>query len=89
MKGVVSLNSEKTRASLFAIVAAYLLHLAYELFQSRQDTDTTMTPGMRYLFMGLFVVAAIGLIVYAIHAWRHSTQEEEEQQRKRDEHTMK
>lgn len=83
------MNSEKTRASLFAIVAAYLLHLAYELFQSRLDPDTTMTPVLRYLFIGIFALAAIGLIVFAIHTWRHSTQEEEEDQRKRDEHTMK
>lgn len=72
-----------------AVVAAYLLYLAYQLFEARLDTDTTMTPTVRFLCIGLFVLAAIGLIVYAVHTWRHSTQEEEDEQRKRDEHTMK
>ena len=89
MEGVVPLNSEKNRASLVAVVAAYLLYLAYQLFEARLDTDTTMTPTVRFLCIGLFVLAAIGLFVYAIHTWRHSTQEEEDEQRKRDEHTMK
>lgn len=88
--GVFRLNSGKTRASLFGIVALYLLHLAYELFESRVDPNTTMTPFARIMFIALFVIASVCLIVYAVRVWRRSGQDEEEQkQSEQDEQNMK
>ena len=83
------MNNGKTRSSLIGIVGAYLLYIAYELFQGRAETDTTMTPAARIFFIALFVLAGIGLLVYAVFMWRRSAKDEEEQKRKQDENALK
>ena len=83
------MNNGKTRASLLGLVAAYLLYLSYELFAARADTNTTMTPAARTLFIILFVLAAVALAVYAVHVWRHSDEEERQERRRDDENTLK
>ena len=50
------LNSDKTRSTLFGVIAAYFLYLCYGLFRDRHDTNTTMTPMIRWLFLILFAV---------------------------------
>ena len=72
------MNNGKTRSSLMAIVAAYLLYTAYELYQGRGNPDTTMTAPVMYLFIALFALAAAGLLVYAWRLWRQSGKQEEE-----------
>lgn len=71
-----------------AIVAAYLLHLAYQLFQGRNDPNTTMAPAVVYLFVALFALAAAGLIVYAWRLWK-SAPKEEEPSREENENSLK
>ena len=71
------------------IVALYLLYISYELFQGRDDTNTTMTPAARILFIVLFVVAAIALLCYTIHIWRQSAKEDEQEQPKDDPNSLK
>ena len=66
------LNNDKTRSTLFGVIAAYFLYLCYGLFRDRHDTNTTMTPGIRWLFLALFAVAGIGLGLYAIRLWKQS-----------------
>ena len=80
------MNAGKTRASLYIIVAGYLLYQAYGLYQERSDPDTTMSPAMMILFIVLFVLAAAGLAAYAISTWRQSTREEKDHQ---DENSLK
>ena len=70
------LNSKKTRASLFGIAAFYLLYLAYGLFKDRRQTDTSMSPAARILFIAFFMLAAIALIVYAVREWLKADREE-------------
>ena len=74
------LNNGKNRASLLGVVALYLLYLSYELFQGRNDPNTTMTPAARILFIALFVISAGGILFYAFRVWQRSGQEEDEQQ---------
>ena len=81
------MNREKTRSSLLGVAGGYLMYLAYELFRDRGNADTTMTPAARVLFIALFVLAGAGLIVYALHEWRHSGKEEEKP--KEDENSLK
>ena len=57
------MNSGKTRASLMGIVGIYLLNLAYELFRDRNQ-ESAMTMPVRILFIVLFLVFAVGLMVY-------------------------
>ena len=82
------MNNGKTRASLLAIAAVYLLHLAYELFQDRGNTETTMSPAARILFIVLFAAAAAGLLIYAYRIWQNSKKEQPPPQQK-DEDSMK
>lgn len=74
------MNNGKSRAGLLAVAAGYLLYLSWELFDHRGDTETTMTPFMRWLFIGLFVIAAAGIGVYAFRVWKDGGKEEERKQ---------
>ena len=69
------LNNDKTRSTLFGVIAAYFLYLCYGLFRDRHDTDTTMTPVIRWLFLILFAVAAVWLGLYALRLWKQSESE--------------
>ena len=69
------LNSDKTRSTLFGVIAAYFLYLCYGLFRDRHDTNTTMTPVIRWLFLILFGVAGICLGLYALRLWKQSESE--------------
>ena len=71
------MNNGKNRASLLGVVAVYLLYLSYELFQGRNDPNTTMTPTARILFIVFFILAAAGLLVYAVRVWKRSGEEEQ------------
>ena len=83
------MNNGKTRSTLLAIVSAYLLYTAYELFQGRAETDTTMTPAARLIFIILFVLSNEDLIINTIHVWKQSGKEETERQSKEDMHHLK
>ena len=74
------MNKEKTRASLYGIVAAYLLYNAYGLWQGRGDPDTTMKPWVAILFIVLFAVCAAGLLALAWRTWRRSKDEDASQE---------
>ena len=80
------MNNKKSRAGLLAVAAGYLLYLSWQLFEHRGDTDTTMTPFMRYLFISFFVIAAAGIGVYAFLVWKAGGKEEE---RKQDDEAIK
>ncbi len=79
------MNSEKTRSTLMGIVGAYLIYTAWQLFQGRNDPDTTMTLGIMILFVVLFVIAGAGLVVYAVILWKKGMREEKEENEARDE----
>ena len=66
------LNNDKTRSTLFGVIAAYFLYLCYGLFRDRHDTNTTMTPVIRWLFLALFAAAAVWLGLYALCLWKQS-----------------
>ena len=83
------MNNYKPRSSLMGVVAAYLLYTAFELYQGRNNPDTTMTPAVMILFIVLFVIAAGALIVYAYRLWKRGTQEEKEKAREDDPDSMK
>ena len=63
------MNREKTRSTLIGIVGAYLVYTAYQLFQGREDPQTTMSPAVMILFIALFVLAGAALVVYAVRLW--------------------
>ncbi len=71
----------KNRAYLIGIVGAYLIYIAYQLYQGRSDPDTTMTPAVMILFIVFFVLAGAGLLVYAVRVWRTADREQKENQK--------
>ena len=74
------MNSGKSRATLLGVVGAYVLYLAYQLFEGRDQTDTTMSPGARYAFIALFVLCGLAVLVYALRVWKKSGEEEKQQE---------
>ena len=71
------------------VVAAYLIYISYDLFDHRQDTDTTMSPAARYLFIGLFVLAAVAIAVYGFRVWKDSKKDQPDPPQKQDDSSMK
>ena len=68
----------KNRSYLMGIAGGYLLYIAYQLFESRGDQNTTMTPFVRIAFIVFFVLAGIGLLVFAFRLWFAANKEEKE-----------
>ena len=84
------LNNGKTRSSLLGIVGAYLIYIAYELWQDLGNTETTMTTPARIVFMALFVLCGAALLVYAVIVWRRAEdQKEEDEKPPEDENSLK
>ena len=83
------MNNGKTRASLLGIAGLYLLYISYELFQGRHETETTMTPLVRWLFIALFVIAAAFVLAYAWRIWKRSKQEDENPPSRDDRDSLK
>ena len=79
------MNGEKTRSCLMGIVGGYLIYTAWQLYQGRNDPDTTMTIGIMILFMALFVIAGIALMVYAVLLWKKGMTEDKEEKRAKEE----
>ena len=82
------MNNGKNRASLIGVVAAYLVYTAWELFQGRNNPDTSMAPAVAVLFAALFTLAAAGLLVMACRIWKRSEKEEAEE-KKEDPNSLK
>lgn len=84
------MNSGKTRSTLLGVVGGYLLYTAYELFDARGDTNTTMTMTARILFIALFALAGAALVVYACMVWKRALKEEDEKKKtEQDENSLK
>lgn len=83
------MNNGKTRASLLGVAALYLLYICYELYQSRDDPNTTMTPAVRIIFIALFVIAGIGLLIYAVREWRRSRTDDDQPAARDDKNSLK
>lgn len=84
------MNGEKTRSCLMGIVGGYLVYTAWQLYQGRNDPETTMTAGMMILFVALFVIAGVGLMAYAVILWKRGMAEDkEEKQTKEEEDSLK
>lgn len=85
MKGGNTLNKANTRSGLFAIVAIYMMKVAYDLYSARSDPDTTMTPAVRILFIVFFALAGVALLVYSVIIWNRGRKEEQQEQKKEEE----
>ena len=65
------MNPNSGRSSIFAIVGAYLIYMAYELLKSLIDkVPTTMPLFLQILFIILFTGIGITLLVFALKTWK-------------------
>ena len=69
---------KKNRSYLMGIVGGYLIYLAYQLYETIGDTNTTMTMPVRITFIAFFVLAGIALLVFAFRLWFAADKEEKE-----------
>lgn len=84
------MKNERIHSTLLGVVGAYLIYLAYQLFEKRADADASMPPALRTVFIAFFGLAGAAVIVYAFLVWKKSrAEDEQEQQRKDDENTLK
>ena len=73
------MTNGKTRSTLLGIIGAYLLYLAYQLFDGRNDPDTSMTAVPRILFIILFGLCGAALIIYSLRLWRKALNQEKQE----------
>ncbi len=59
-----------TSAVLRALVAGYLLYLAWQIVKGVRSGETSMSPAVAYLAAGFFALAAAAFLVYLIRRWR-------------------
>ena len=59
-----------TSATLRALVAGYLVYLAWQILQNVRSGATSMKPAVAYAAAGFFLLAAVAFAVYLIRRWR-------------------
>ena len=59
-----------TSATLRALVAGYLLYLAWQIVKGVRTGETSMSPAVAYTAAAFFVIAAIVFVVYLLRRWR-------------------
>ncbi|MBQ3702913.1 MAG: hypothetical protein II885_09160 [Oscillospiraceae bacterium] len=59
-----------TRATLRAVVAGYLIYLAWQIVKGVRTGITTMSHGVAYAAAAFFTLAAIAFVVYLVRTWR-------------------
>ncbi len=59
-----------TGAMLRALVAGYLLYLAWQIVKGTRSGESSMNPAIAYAAAAFFVLAAIAFVVYLIRRWR-------------------
>lgn len=59
------MNNDKARAAVYALAGAYLLYMAYQIFNSRMDQGGSQYTLM-LVFSIIFLILGIGLIVFGV-----------------------
>ena len=57
-------------AGLRALVAGYLVYLAWQILRNVRSGETTMTPAVAYAASASFLLAAAAYAVYLVRCWR-------------------
>ena len=73
------MKQERNRAGLLGIAGAYLLYLAWQLFQGRNNPDSSMPRAVLGLFIGIFGIAACALFVMSWKLWQKAADKEKEE----------
>jgi len=71
------------RSSLIALVGAYMLYTAYDLFKGLNQ-ESSMPKGLQIGFIVFFAIAGLAVIVYAAILWKKTRDNKEEEKKEND-----
>ena len=63
-----------TSATLRALVAGYLVYLAWQIVKGVRSGETSMSPAVGYAAAAFFLLAALGFAVYLIRRWKQEVE---------------
>ena len=63
-----------TGATLRALVAGYLVYLAWQILKGVRSGETTMSPAVGYAAAAFFLLAALAFAVYLVFRWRRDVE---------------
>ena len=73
------MNPNAGRSSIFAVVGAYLIYMAYEMLRDMiNQVPTTMPRVVQILAIVLFAGAGIALLVFAWKIWKKGREDQDE-----------
>ena len=73
------MNPNTGRSSIFAIVGAYLIYLAYGMLKDLIDkVPTTMPQFLQILFIILFTGIGIALLLFAWKVWKKGREDQDQ-----------
>ena len=81
------MKNERIHSTLLGVVGAYLVYLAYQLFERRAEADAAMPPAVRIVFIAFFALAGAAVMGYAFVLWRKSSRGNEKQEQHKDDDT--
>lgn len=75
----MNVNPNTGRFSIFAVVGAYLIYLAYGMLKDKIDqVPTTMPPFLQILFIALFTGVGIALLFFAWKFWKKGREDQDQ-----------
>ena len=84
------MNNANFRSTMMALVGAYVLYTAYQLFDSMQKGESEMVPWLSIVFIVFFALAGVAVLYYAYVLWKRGKEgKDEEDPPKENEQSMK
>lgn len=71
-------KDDKNRASLFAVVSAYLLYMAWEVLRDTANGVSTMSVEGSVACAAFLALGGLGTLAWTIRLWRRAKQKEQE-----------
>jgi threonine/homoserine/homoserine lactone efflux protein len=81
------MKSSSGRSSLMALVGVYLLYTAWEMYGGMQSSS--MAPWLSILFIVFFVLAGIGVLVFAWLIWKRGREGKDQEEQEDHEDGLK
>lgn len=71
-------RDDKNRASLFAVISAYLLYMAYEVLRDTANGVSSMSVTGSVACAAFLALGGLGTMAWTIRLWRRAKQREQE-----------
>lgn len=73
-------KDDKNRASLFAVVAAYLLYMAWEVLRDTANGVSTMSVEGSVACAAFLALGGLGTLAWTIRLWRRAKERKESEE---------